>query len=167
MSKLLKFVNYIPKRDFSGTQCLEGKRNFKKFLLYGKRGTTIFKKQQQKKPDPEMPEYTRGVRKTGYEFDGRFVNIPELIPELIVPDLKDCNLRPYVSYRTPTVIQSEFTPRDLFNAVYAQKIASDFKLGELDEDGNPLKPSADESQSSEEAYVKARKTGSDLFTQDK
>lgn len=167
MSKLLKLINYIPKREFSGSQCLEGKRNFRKFMLYGKRGTNVFKQKQQTDPDPEMPVYTRGVRKIGCEIDGRFVIIPELIPDLIVPDLKDCELRPYVSYRTPTVIQSEFTPRDLFNAVYSQKIANDFKLGQLDEDGNPLKPSADESQTSEEAYIKARKTGSDLFTQDK
>lgn len=71
--------------------------------------------------------------------------------------------KPYVSYRTKDVVQSRFTAQDLFNVVYAPKIAKDFKEGKLDEQGNPLEPSLEEKQTPEEALHKARKTGSDIF----
>ena len=35
----------------------------------------------------------------------------EMIPELIVPDLDDCNLKPYVSYKTKEINQEELTSR--------------------------------------------------------
>lgn len=72
-------------------------------------------------------------------------------------------LKPYVSYRTPDVVQSEFTPRDLFDAVYSEKIVKDFKDGKLSETGEPLEPSREELLTPEEAYNQARKTGTDIF----
>lgn len=72
-------------------------------------------------------------------------------------------LKPYVSYRTPDVVQSEFTPKDLFNAVYSEKIVNDFKNGKLTETGKPLEPSPEEQLTPEEAYIQARKTGTDIF----
>ncbi|UYV81631.1 MRPL41 [Cordylochernes scorpioides] len=72
-------------------------------------------------------------------------------------------LKPYVSYRTAEVIQSEFTSQDLFNAVYRPKIISDFNAGMLDEAGNPLEPSPKESLTAEQAEIQARQTGSDIF----
>lgn len=72
-------------------------------------------------------------------------------------------LKPYVSYRTPDVVQSEFTPKDLFNAVYSEKIVNDFKNGKITETGEPLEPSPEEQLAPEEAYVQARKTGTDIF----
>ena len=75
-------------------------------------------------------------------------------------------MKPYVSYRVPDVEQSEFTPQDLFHAVYSQKIAKDLEGGKLDDDGNPLEPSEEEILTCEEAKLKARQTGSDLFTQE-
>ena len=41
-------------------------------------------------------------------------------------------LKPYVSYRVPDVKQSEFTAKDLFNAVYAKPIVDDFQSGKLE-----------------------------------
>ena len=35
--------------------------------------------------------------------------VPELIPQLVVPDLEGFQLKPYVAYNVPEVTQSEFT----------------------------------------------------------
>lgn len=140
-----------------------GKRNFRKFLLYNKRGTKLFKERQMTKDrDPEL-FHDLGVRPVGYHVGDTFVKVPEMIPELIVPDLTGFKLKPYVSYRTPDVVQSEFTPKDLFNAVYSEKVVNDFKNGKLTETGEPLEPSPEEQLTPEEAYVQARKTGTDIF----
>ncbi|XP_041788009.1 39S ribosomal protein L41, mitochondrial [Anopheles merus] len=156
---------HIIKRGISTTASLSGKKNFRKFLLYNKRGTRIFKQQRAANPDlyPDMPIDKRGVRDTGVTIDGNFVEIAEKIPELIVPNLEGCKFKPYVSYKAPDVVQSEFTSQDLFNSVYAQKIIDDWKSGKLNDDGSPMEPSAEEMQSAEEAWIKARKTGSDIF----
>ncbi|ETN59694.1 39S ribosomal protein L41, mitochondrial [Anopheles darlingi] len=155
----------IIRRSISTTASLAGKRNFRKFLLYNKRGTRVFKQQRAANPDlyPDMPIDKRGVRDTGVTVDGKFVEIPERIPELIVPNLEGCKLKPYVSYKAPDVVQSEFTSQDLFNAVYSQKIIDDWKSGKLNEDGSPAEPSTEEALTKEEAWIKARKTGSDMF----
>lgn len=72
-------------------------------------------------------------------------------------------MKPYVSYRAPDVIQSEFTSKDLFNVVYAPKIATDLKEGKLYEDGSPVEPSPEELLTPEEAKIRDRKTGSDMY----
>lgn len=161
MSKLI-LLNII-KRSISTSSQLNGKRNFRKFLLYNKRGPRAFKKEQITNPHPAVPIDKRGVRETGYMFQGIFNEVPEKIPELIVPDLTTTKLKPYVSYKTPDVIQSEFTSEDLFNAVYSKKIIEDFKNGKLKEDGSPVEPSENESLDAETAWIRARKTGSDIF----
>lgn len=74
-------------------------------------------------------------------------------------------LKPYVSYRVKDVVQSEFTPEDLFLSVYSSKITEDLKNGKLDENGNPSEPSPEELLSPDEAWTRARQTGSDLFAQ--
>ncbi|XP_049784615.1 39S ribosomal protein L41, mitochondrial isoform X3 [Schistocerca cancellata] len=125
-----------------------GKRNFRKFLLHNKRGTRLFKKAQTEKPDPDIPIYHYGVRPIGYKKDDRFIMVPEMIPELIVPDL--------------TNFKSEFTARDLFDAVYRRKIVEDFKNGKLDSSGNPLEPSPEEALTADEAKNKARSVGNDI-----
>jgi large subunit ribosomal protein L41 len=61
------------------------------------------------------------------------------------------------------VVQSEFTSRDLFDAVYSEKIVNDFKSGKLGETGEPLEPSPEEQLTPEAAYTQARKTGTDIF----
>lgn len=74
-------------------------------------------------------------------------------------------LKPYVSYRAPEVTQSEFTAKDLFNAVYRQKIVNDFKNKKLNDNGDPTEPSEEELLTPEQAKIKARQTGSDMFSQ--
>ena len=96
-------------RQISTTACVSGKRNFRKFPLYNKRGTKVFKAQQFKKPDPNIPIYglylrieliwawfkklksiiisDYGARPIGYVENGKFVKVPEMIPEIMVPDL--------------------------------------------------------------------------------
>ncbi|XP_023029563.1 mitochondrial ribosomal protein L41 [Leptinotarsa decemlineata] len=159
----MSFINLICKRYISTTSARYGKRNFKKFPIYNKRGSRIFKKQQAENPDPDVPIHTRGVREIGYKVDGKFVEIPEKIPQLVVPDLTGFKLKPYVSYRAPEVTQSKFTAEDLFNVVYAPKIVKDFKEGKLDSNGQPLEPSEDEKMTAEEAKIKAKQTGTDIF----
>ena len=70
-----------------------------------------------------------------------------------------------MSYRATDVYQTEFTAKDLFDAVYAKKIVDDFKAGKLDANGDSLEPSEDELLTSEEARIRARKTGSDIFSE--
>lgn len=71
-----------------------------------------------------------------------------------------------MSYRTPDIVQTEFTAEDLFNVVYSEKIHKDFQEGKLDEKGNPKEPSEAENMMPEQARMKARQTGSDIFSQD-
>ena len=72
-------------------------------------------------------------------------------------------LKPYVSYRCPEVIQEEFTARDLFNAVYSDKITADFERGALTETGQALEPSADEQLTPDQARRRARAVHSDIW----
>lgn len=131
-------------------------------MVYGKRGTKLFKKTPFQELDPEIQkEFDRGVRHIGVTVGKKFHVIPEMIPELIVPNLDGFKLKPYVSYRTPDVVQGEFGPQDLFYAVYSEKIAEDFKNGKLDENYNALEPSEEEQLTAEEASNKALSVGAD------
>ncbi|XP_017775155.1 PREDICTED: 39S ribosomal protein L41, mitochondrial [Nicrophorus vespilloides] len=159
----MSYVNLIIKRSISTSSIREGKRNFKKFSLHNKRGSRIFKQMQAENPDPEMPIDKRGVRDVGYTLNGTFYTVPEMIPELIVPDLKDFKLKPYVSYRAPEIYQEELTAQTLFDVVYAPKIKKDHTENKLSADGNPMEPSVQEKQTSEEAWNKAKMTGSELL----
>lgn len=96
-------------------------------------------------------------------MNGKWVNVPGMIPELVVPSLKDFHLKPYVSYRVQGVTQREFTAKDLFEQVYTSKIKEDFKKRELDSNGLPLKPSENEKLTAQEARIRAERTGTDIF----
>ncbi|XP_068148182.1 large ribosomal subunit protein mL41 [Drosophila tropicalis] len=165
MQNWLKLVPVALKcqRGISTSLPLSGKRNFRKFNVYGKRGTRVVKEAQRTQLNPPVPIHKRGVRDTGMIVNGQFVEIPEKIPEIIVPDLTGCKLKPYVSYKAPDVVQSEFTSLDLFNAVYSRKIIDDFKADKLQSDGQALEPSENERLQPDEALINARKTGSDIF----
>lgn len=155
----------LARRCISTTSVVAGKRNFRKFYIPSEvRGTRSFREKQKTNPDPRIPLETYGVRKTTItDENGDVVEIPEMIPELIVPDLKDFELKPYVSYRSADFQQSEFTAEDLFNAVYSSKIVEDWNKKQLNENGSPKSPSQDELLEPEEAFLRARKTGSDVF----
>ncbi|KAF2352750.1 Ribosomal protein L27/L41 mitochondrial, partial [Trinorchestia longiramus] len=70
-------------------------------------------------------------------------------------------MKPYVSYRVPDIEEPEFTPQDLFHAVYTDKIVQDFKAGKLKQDLSPEEPSPEEQLTREQAKIKAQQTGSD------
>jgi len=134
--------------------------------IRNKRGTKRFKREQMGKTNPKYPDvpiYRYGVKTPVIKHFGKIEQVPEMVPELIVPDLTDCQLKPYVSYATKEITQEEITSKDLFSEIYARKIVDDFKEGKLTSDGKPLEPSPAERLQPEEAFIRARKTGSDIF----
>uniref|UniRef100_A0A1I7YB11 39S ribosomal protein L41, mitochondrial n=1 Tax=Steinernema glaseri TaxID=37863 RepID=A0A1I7YB11_9BILA len=70
----------------------------------------------QKLNPEELHRYT-GVQPVGYKdpITGEFVKVPEMIPEIVVPDLAGFQLKPYVSYRTDVEIEKR-------RAAYEQKV---------------------------------------------
>jgi len=156
------------RREISISVPLSGKHNFRKFYLGNKRGDRNFKKSRRENPelypDPDL-RIESEVKDVGYKYGRVHRVVPEMIPELIVPDLTDCKLKPYVSYRVADIVQQEFSPNELFGYVYQSKIEEDFKNGKLDADGNPLEPSIEEKLDAERAYLLARRTGSDIFSE--
>ncbi|XP_013786140.1 39S ribosomal protein L41, mitochondrial-like [Limulus polyphemus] len=161
--KLTNVTNGFNQRRCISQSCaLYGKRNFRKFTMPNKRGTKEYKA---KLSELDLVDH-RGVRMTGSKHEMAFKQYPEMIPELIVPDLTNCELKPYISYQAPDVTQGEFTARDLFNVIYSKKIIDDYEAGKLDNAGNPLAPSEEEKMTAEEAKIKARMTGSDIFSDD-
>ncbi|KAL3202876.1 hypothetical protein MRX96_001237 [Rhipicephalus microplus] len=138
-------------RRVSTTSPCLGKRNFRKFPVHNIRGTF----HDRKRKDRVIETY--GVREPSMSYRGP--PIPEMIPELVVPDLTDCKLRPYVSYRAPEVTQGPFTARDLFDAVYSEAVAKDFQEGQADKSIRHL----DAQPSADEARLGVRQTGSDIF----
>lgn len=164
MNKILYNFVVSQKRCISTTSTLNGKKNFRKFYIPNKRGTRLFKEAQLKKPHPDIPIDKRGARDVGMlNTKGVFQVIPEKIPQLIVPDLEGCQLKPYVSYRADDIKQSEFTPEDLFNAVYGRKMVEDWNNKKLNEDGTSKEPSEEETMTADQAWIRARQTGSDMF----
>lgn len=165
------FSALIAARQFSTTTANlnSGLINFKKFEAFNKRWSRkhkkmVFKKFQQKSkefPDAIIERY--GTQPTGIYHASFFEHVPEKVPELVVPDLSECELRPYVSYATEDVFQDELTSQDLFNVIYGRKIIEDFKTNKLDADGNSVEPSALEEMSPDSAARLARQTGSDIF----
>lgn len=156
-------VCLILRRCISTTCVSHGKQNFRKFLLYNKRGNRAFK-QARKDPNYDIPIDTRGVRATGHYKGQKWIDIPEKIPELVVPSLEGFNLKPYVTYRAiEPESEDEFTAQKLFDAVYAPKIKMDFLNNKLDPDGRSLEPSKEETMTPKEAQTLADKTGTDLF----
>ncbi|XP_076661877.1 mitochondrial ribosomal protein L41 [Halictus rubicundus] len=151
-------------RQISTSSACYGKRNFRKFLLYNKRGSRSFKQEQATNPNCDIPIDRRGVRSTGLRVRGKWITIPEMIPEIIVPSLKDFDLKPYVSYKVKEVENREFTAKDLFDLVYAKKIKADFAENQLDSNGEPLNPSEYEKLTPYEAKLRAEQTGTDIFT---
>ena len=103
-----------------------------------------------------------GVRPTGVFINGRFVEVPEMIPELVVPDLTGFQLKPYVSYRAPDISQPPMTPEELFGQVYTDKIARDFEEGRLGQDGELTGPRLEEQTTVEHARQQALAVSSDI-----
>lgn len=155
----------LARRCISTSSALSSKKNFRKFYVPPEyRGTRSFRERQKTNPHPQIPVETWGARGITMRDDhGNLVEVPEMIPELIVPDLTGFELKPYVSYRVSEFTQSEFTAEDLFNAVYSNKIVDDWNKKQLNDDGTSKVPSEDELLEPEDAHLRARKSGSDIF----
>ncbi|XP_060073999.1 large ribosomal subunit protein mL41-like [Ylistrum balloti] len=86
----------------------------------------------------QYPIYER-VAETGKYDENvkKYRHIKEMVPEFIVPDLKDFKLKAYVPWGTEEINQAEFTPRDLFFATYAKDLEKDFSENktELEDSG--------------------------------
>jgi large subunit ribosomal protein L41 len=158
--KIFESIYSLQKCKIQTTVALNGKRNFRKFMIPNKRGQ--FEHNRLPKPliDKEFnyPVFrdTLLVRYPGFWFKRKFVYIKEMEPQLIVPDLDGFMLKPYVSYRSPDVLQTQFTARDLFNATIADDVIEKFKSGQQ------LDVAVDDNDI-EEARIRAKQTGSDLF----
>ncbi|XP_076438541.1 large ribosomal subunit protein mL41-like [Babylonia areolata] len=123
-----------PARSFSTTACVAGRRSRepfdKRFPVTGKHGS------QFRKGGSEMMEKhlaVHNVQPTGFydKKKGAFRNVPEMIPNFVVPDLTGFPLKPYVSYKVKDIHQSKMTARDLFQATYATEITRDVKDGKV------------------------------------
>ncbi len=64
-------------------------------------------------PPQGIPLHNYGCRGTGIRHEGCWSgHIPEMIPELVVPeDLEECPLKPYVPYTCKEINQEEFTSK--------------------------------------------------------
>ncbi|CAN7980096.1 unnamed protein product [Ixodes pacificus] len=148
-------LSFVQCRSFTTSEVRHGKRNFRKFLMPNVRGTFHDKARKDRIIE------TYGYREPGIERGNSLQMIPEMEPQLVVPDLEGFQLKPYVSYRAAEVCQGEFTARDLFDAQYSEQVAKDFKAGYRDLEHHTRTVS--ERLSKEEALQRARQTGSDIF----
>lgn len=77
----------------------------------------------------------RGARPAGRKLhSGKFVSVPEMIPEFVVPSLKEFKLKPYVSYRSPRGTEPPLTVQRLFEEAVAPQIKKDFEEGIFNKD---------------------------------
>ncbi|KAL8617833.1 hypothetical protein ACOMHN_040181 [Nucella lapillus] len=121
-------------RGFSTSACVAGKRGRepfdRRFPVTGKHAARF------RKGGSEMMEKhlaVHNVQPTGF-YDkkrGVFRNVPEMIPNFVVPDLTDFSLKAYVSYKVKDIHQGKMTARDLFQATYATQITQDIKDGKI------------------------------------
>lgn len=174
LNLLIKPCSIDAVRCIHVSQTQQGRLNFRKFTFLNKVGqydmkhtpSSFFEKElahpvcmdsmRQRYPGYWINDYSRKrVRKV-------LVKVPEMEPQLMVPDLTDFQLKPYVSYRAPVVEQTEFTARALFNTVYAKEIMTKFE-----KDGDYIDQVSEEVRAQEaiEARIKAKQTGADLFVE--
>ncbi|XP_008829403.1 39S ribosomal protein L41, mitochondrial [Nannospalax galili] len=78
---------------------------------------------------------SRGAKRTGIYVSGwKFVQVKEMVPEFVVPDLTGFKLKPYVNYQAPAGVDTPLTAKALFMESVAPAIEKDFKEGTFDVD---------------------------------
>jgi len=85
-----------------------------------------------------LPEKVHPPTSVRHALTGEEIHVPEMVPELIVPDLTDFMLKPYVSYKVKEIEQKPLTPKKLFEAVYAQQVADDYNERKIRIEGNKI-----------------------------
>ena len=167
-------------QDFSGDPKegarLAGQKNFEGFPLAQRMGQWDMKHTPWPLRDKEFRgpvcEDRFGQRYPGYwinerssvpfKLKQRFHYVKEMEPLLMVPDLTDFALKPYVSYRAEEIEQPALTAKALFNLVYADDIYKKFLAGHsLDQEEE--KSVEEMTAEGEKARTEAEKTGSDRF----
>ncbi|KAK7105738.1 large ribosomal subunit protein mL41-like [Littorina saxatilis] len=124
----------ITVRAFSTSARVEGKRSRepfdKRFPVTGKHGGP-----RRKGGSQTMEKFlaVHNVQPAGYidKKKGRYTNVPEMIPDFVVPDLTGFELKPYVSYKASEIQQTKMTARDLFQATYAAELQKDINEGKV------------------------------------
>lgn len=99
---------------------------------------------------------TLGIRWPGFWFKKKFVYVREMEPELVVPDLREFELKPYVSYQAEETVTRPFTAKDLFEEEYAHKVEQAFRENSIEDFDVPQ-------ENIDQARLAAMQTGSDLF----
>ncbi|KAM7313982.1 39S ribosomal protein L41, mitochondrial [Ixodes scapularis] len=94
-------LSFVQCRSFTTSEVRHGKRNFRKFLMPNVRGTF----HDRARKDRIIETY--GYREPGIERGNRLEMVPEMEPELVVPDLEGFQLKLYVSYRAAEVCQGK------------------------------------------------------------
>lgn len=176
--------------DFSGctkeAKNMDGQKNFEGFPLVNKYGIWDYKHTPKPIREKELAgplcEDKLGIRYPGYWIKGmtvllfrreanrsfvagKFHYVKEMEPELIVPDLTDFPLKPYVSYRAEELEQPPLTAKGLFNLVYADDVYKQFLSGDLKQE--EVEPGVEQMvEEAEKARTAAEKTGSDRFVHD-
>ena len=57
--------------------------------------------------------------------NGRNVPKRDRIPQIMVPDLKDCTLKPYVTYRAENIYEPPIESKDYFDIFYAPMLEAE------------------------------------------
>lgn len=99
---------------------------------------------------------TLGIKWPGYWFKKKFVYVKEMEPEIIVPDLTDFELKPYVSYRTEDIDTEPHSAKEIFDYVYADKVEDAYKEHKLEKFDVPQ-------EKIDEARLAAMQTGADIL----
>ncbi|XP_020023181.1 large ribosomal subunit protein mL41 [Castor canadensis] len=87
------------------------------------------------KRGPRTFSKSRGAKRTGVHApDWKFVQVQEMVPEFVVPDLTGFKLKPYVNYRAPAGTDAPLTARALFLEAVAPAIEKDFQEGTFSPD---------------------------------
>ena len=104
-SKLEGRKTYVPGlRDHEEIKVnFQGLRFFNKRHLREHKRMYFKKFEDRRKLSPYISEHKYGCRGTGIRHERNWEHIPEKVPELIVPKLTGCKLKPYVSYRAKPV----------------------------------------------------------------
>ncbi|XP_053200483.1 39S ribosomal protein L41, mitochondrial-like [Panonychus citri] len=153
-------MSLLLKRKFHSSTVHHATKNLKKFSLPNYRNVY----EPKKIPKHLFEDFYNypisrdplGIRWPGYWFKRKFVYVKEMEPELVVPNLDNFNLKPYVSYKTPTINNSAFTAEDLFKVSYGNSIIEAYMNGE----NVQLTHSPEQSEA---ARIKHLQTGADMF----
>ncbi|CAD5121083.1 DgyrCDS9623 [Dimorphilus gyrociliatus] len=115
---------------FSGFN--KGKKPFDPRFPISTKDASRFKEGGSEYMEQQLGDTENTPQLQGYiDENGKFVHVPEMVPEFVVPDLTNFKLKPYVSYKVEDVKQSELTEEKLFIATMGRDIVNNVKSGKM------------------------------------